>query len=135
MTRRSPCPRCHAWLLDSRDGRACPCCGGVFLNGSRVGKVVTYGMVMDEIIAQGVPGVNCPGCGVVMLELRLHAQVIDRCGGCGGVWLDVGETLEDPAPSTAAGIPSVARVAEPSFWATLKAAVMRRRVRAALRRG
>lgn len=34
---------------------------------------------------------KCPKCGGALKEENFHGVVIDRCGGCGGVYLDKGE--------------------------------------------
>lgn len=39
----------------------------------------------------------CPKCGRKLEETMYHKVRIDRCAGCGGVWLDPGE-LETLAP-------------------------------------
>ncbi len=40
---------------------------------------------------------RCPKCGRKLEETNYHSVRIDRCIGCGGVWLDPGE-LETLAP-------------------------------------
>jgi Zn-finger nucleic acid-binding protein len=40
---------------------------------------------------------RCPKCGRKLEEVVYHKVRIDRCTGCGGVWLDPGE-LEVLAP-------------------------------------
>jgi hypothetical protein len=42
-------------------------------------------------------GMRCPKCGRKLEETLYHQVRIDRCTGCGGVWLDPGE-LETLAP-------------------------------------
>ena len=34
---------------------------------------------------------KCPKCGGALKEENFHGVLIDRCGGCGGVYLDKGE--------------------------------------------
>lgn len=34
---------------------------------------------------------RCPKCGGQLAELEYHHMKIDRCGDCGGIWLDKGE--------------------------------------------
>jgi ribosomal protein L37AE/L43A len=34
---------------------------------------------------------KCPRCGTVLIEITYEDVQIDRCGSCGGVWLDQGE--------------------------------------------
>ena len=33
----------------------------------------------------------CPKCGAALKEENFHGVMIDRCGGCGGIYLDRGE--------------------------------------------
>nr|WP_255553668.1 zf-TFIIB domain-containing protein [Maritimibacter sp. DP1N21-5] len=33
----------------------------------------------------------CPNCSEEMVHLTRHGVTLDRCGACGGVWLDHGE--------------------------------------------
>lgn len=34
---------------------------------------------------------NCPACDCALCEERLHGQHVDRCTGCGGLWLSDGD--------------------------------------------
>jgi uncharacterized protein with PIN domain len=34
---------------------------------------------------------RCPKCGGQLAEIDFHQLKIDRCGDCGGIWLDKGE--------------------------------------------
>jgi hypothetical protein len=34
---------------------------------------------------------RCPKCGGQLAEIDFHHLKIDRCGDCGGIWLDKGE--------------------------------------------
>lgn len=34
---------------------------------------------------------RCPKCGGELTEIGYRDQRVDRCGNCGGVWLDAGE--------------------------------------------
>lgn len=34
---------------------------------------------------------RCPKCGGTLAEIGYRDQRVDRCGACGGVWLDAGE--------------------------------------------
>jgi len=34
---------------------------------------------------------RCPKCGGQLVEFDYHHMKIDRCGDCGGIWLDKGE--------------------------------------------
>lgn len=40
---------------------------------------------------------RCPKCGAALIEVSYKGVDIDKCSGCGGVWLDTGE-LERIAP-------------------------------------
>ncbi|MCU0709658.1 MAG: zf-TFIIB domain-containing protein [Pirellula sp.] len=37
------------------------------------------------------PARNCPCCNDTLVPVGRHGVQIDRCPGCGGVWLDRGE--------------------------------------------
>ena len=34
---------------------------------------------------------KCPKCGMELIEIDYKSIKIDKCSGCGGVWLDAGE--------------------------------------------
>jgi len=34
---------------------------------------------------------NCPKCGMKLIEIDYKGIKIDRCSGCEGIWLDAGE--------------------------------------------
>ncbi len=34
---------------------------------------------------------RCPKCASALVEVHYHGVELDKCSGCGGVWLDVGE--------------------------------------------
>lgn len=40
---------------------------------------------------QGAHWMKCPKCGSALKEENLHGVMIDRCTGCGGIYLDKGE--------------------------------------------
>lgn len=97
------CPRCAAELreIDSAERVTldfCAGCKGLFFD---PGEVAYY-----FELARDVPGLeqsrataratdmNCPKCAAPFEELcysALDSLVVDRCTGCGGVWLDQGE--------------------------------------------
>jgi hypothetical protein len=64
-------------------------------------------MVMDEIIAHGLPSFPCPVCQETMTRLALPNQEVEWCRGCGGMWLDAKEALERPGPASSAAISRV----------------------------
>jgi Zn-finger nucleic acid-binding protein len=35
--------------------------------------------------------IQCPKCGIEMIEIDYEGIKIDKCSECGGVWLDAGE--------------------------------------------
>lgn len=52
-----------------------------------------HGTVVDaEQAAQPVP---CPACGHMMTAMQLAEVIFDRCGQCGGLWLDADEELPE----------------------------------------
>ena len=34
---------------------------------------------------------KCPKCGMELIEIDYKSTKIDKCSGCGGIWLDAGE--------------------------------------------
>jgi hypothetical protein len=34
---------------------------------------------------------KCPKCGMGLIEIDYKSTKIDKCSGCGGIWLDAGE--------------------------------------------
>jgi Zn-finger nucleic acid-binding protein len=37
------------------------------------------------------PRLNCPRCDLEMIKKKRMGVTIDKCGKCGGIWLDNGE--------------------------------------------
>ena len=46
---------------------------------------------LDAVRAASASAMACPRCGAAMTEVALEHVKIDRCAGCGGVFLDKGE--------------------------------------------
>lgn len=87
----SACPRCRRPLepRDREGNLRCATCGGAFVTGSQLCREL-----LDE--AEPRPGgrvLECPGCGGPMETVDLGGAAVDRCGSCGGAWLDAGEKL------------------------------------------
>jgi Zn-finger nucleic acid-binding protein len=97
------CPKCGDALheVDSAERVAldfCSGCKGLFFD---AGEVAVYFELsrdlpdLDQAKAATQPtNLACPKCGKGFEELRYSALgdlVIDRCTGCGGIWLDRGE--------------------------------------------
>ena len=34
---------------------------------------------------------NCPKCGMTLIEVHYKDVAVDKCSGCDGIWLDAGE--------------------------------------------
>ncbi len=34
---------------------------------------------------------NCPKCGMKLVEVHYKDVAVDKCSGCDGIWLDAGE--------------------------------------------
>jgi Zn-finger nucleic acid-binding protein len=97
------CPKCADTLheVDSYERVTLDFCGGckgIFFD---AGEVAMYFELssdlpqLDGSRAESKPTqLPCPKCGGRFEELRFGAPdplVVDRCNGCGGVWLDRGE--------------------------------------------
>lgn len=109
------CPRCGRELTQIRLGRAevdaCQGgCGGIWFDAFELEKLdepdESAGHLLDDmrVDISALDGidldgrVNCPRCeGVTLMRQSYpHDQriMIDKCGVCGGVWLDFGELFE-----------------------------------------
>jgi len=53
---------------------------------------------------QTASGLTCPRCQAKMVEETHEGVLIDRCEGCGGVWLDPGELQVLTVKSGGSGI-------------------------------
>ncbi len=99
------CPRDKAMLDEMHAGEAaldvCGKCGGQFFDSGEMFKA--FGIKADPSYwdrpetggSVSESKLNCSQCGVFMLKQDvkyedLHVE-IDRCGTCGGIWLDKGE--------------------------------------------
>jgi Zn-finger nucleic acid-binding protein len=99
------CPRDKTVLSEQKTGEAtldvCNKCGGQFFDSGEMFKA--FGMKADPsywdreatggVVTQSE--INCSSCGVFLLKQDVkyegeHVE-IDRCGTCGGIWLDKGE--------------------------------------------
>jgi len=110
------CPACDGILiivdLQGCDVGICPLCEGIWFNSADLKTVV------DKMIAAGEvdspepstflqprrierpdkqEGIRmCPDCDLVMKKLNYATDsnvFIDKCGECGGVWIDIGELM------------------------------------------
>ena len=100
------CPRDHTLMSTHEAGEAvldtCGKCGGSFFDSGELFSALgikadpsywdrpeTGGVVKDSTI-------HCPNCETVMLaqdvKYETESVEIDRCGKCGGIWLDKGES-------------------------------------------
>lgn len=112
MNRSSSCPRCRVALVPQPDASFCPECGGTFVPANQVQeKVLADALAATaQVVAAAAgpadaaattPVLTCPACGCAMRALVVVAVEVDRCGSCGGVWLDAGESLCLPEPADA----------------------------------
>lgn len=99
------CPRDHALLQVQEVGEAeldiCGTCGGQFFDSGEM--FAAFGVKADpsywdrEETGGSVKNstIHCPNCETVFLaqdiKYESHQVEIDRCGKCGGIWLDKGE--------------------------------------------
>ena len=54
--------------------------------------------------AAGILGLDCPRCDGRLMEETYEGVLIDRCDGCGGVWLDPGELQALTAKTSGSGL-------------------------------
>ena len=97
------CPKCGDALheIESSERVALDFCGGCKGLFFDAGEVAVYFELasdlpsLDRSKAEARPTqCACPKCGGKFEELRYAAPdplVVDRCDGCGGIWLDKGE--------------------------------------------
>lgn len=99
------CPRCRVQLKELHHGEAhidqCETCGGIFFDqGELFSALGTHAdpSYWDRPETAGPTrpgGVKCTRCSAETLLQNVasdeHQCEIDRCGKCGGVWLDAGE--------------------------------------------
>ena len=102
MNNSAQCPRCQQpFQASSEDsvGTNCDSCRGVFVEAS----LVNDGTFADatEVTDSDAEALICPNCQSSMSELNIGGTLIDRCTGCGGVWLDAGEELNAQEPEAA----------------------------------
>src|ERR1043166_1539951 len=99
------CPRCVGQLepvnYEGVDLDICRLCRGLWFDQGELAKFNKFDA--DFPLGPGKPvkgkhtGGHCPRCGVVMHVMRYAPRAefeVDRCSGCGGVWLDNGEIRE-----------------------------------------
>lgn len=99
------CPKCAGDLreIDSSERVTLDFCGdckGLFFDPGEVAyyfELVKDVPDLDASKAQSrVIDTKCPKCQKPFEELQytsLDSLLVDRCGGCGGVWLDAGEVV------------------------------------------
>jgi len=100
------CPKCATALLTrvqvgELEVDHCNECGGLWLDSNELGRLLEANAAdvrdlrrgRDRSGANSRKG-NCPRCGTELLRVTsaIKRQVtVDKCGDCGGVWLDGGE--------------------------------------------
>lgn len=100
------CPKCETVALTGATVSSvavdrCPRCAGVWLDSGELDKLSTLNWVEVRPVAGGRldPDLNrkracCPRDQSALLRVysaRNKSLILDRCGQCGGVWLDGGE--------------------------------------------
>lgn len=100
------CPKCKDLALRSETLAgvavdACPRCGGVWLDAGEFDTLSTLGWSEIRSLAAGRPDPErdqlrgkCPRDQSPLLRVysaQRKSLVLDRCGQCGGLWLDGGE--------------------------------------------
>lgn len=97
------CPKCSGELreLTSAEGVTldfCSGCKGLWFDPGEVSAYFELSKDIPDLDAARATAATtelaCPKCGKPLEEMRYTAAsdlVIDRCSGCGGIWLDAGE--------------------------------------------
>jgi len=100
------CPKCQDLELQTETLAgvtvdSCPRCGGVWLDAGELDTLSTLGWAEVRALAAGRLSPeqdqkrgNCPRDQSPLLRVysaQQQALVLDRCGQCGGIWLDGGE--------------------------------------------
>ena len=67
----------------------CPACRGLYFDAGELSDAA--GVVLPEMITLRSSDRRCAGCGSPFLVARMGTVEIDRCGRCGGCYLDCGE--------------------------------------------
>jgi Zn-finger nucleic acid-binding protein len=95
------CPRDRA-LLASNDVQgyrylSCERCNGHWLPGRALARILSdLGLkVLHHATPPGQPvALPCPDCDGPLQGISVGDSQVDRCGRCGGVWLDAGEVAQ-----------------------------------------
>ena len=90
------CPRCNIELvaLGASPGARCPNCRGVWVPGSTLEASGASAGVASLLTgfaasARDEPALRCPACRSETLQALGKSRFrIDRCPGCGGVWIE-----------------------------------------------
>lgn len=104
------CPVCKTVILEQKelaDGPAtygCSQCGGTYIKSSQYFQWLQgHGANVPELapeaaanlpVADSKPGKLCPECGAFLIRHAVGKGIdfhLDRCGRCGGIWLDADE--------------------------------------------
>lgn len=104
------CPVCKTVVLEPKDAtegpatHACSGCGGMYIKSSQYFQWIDrHGANVPEQppeagaslpVADSKPGKLCPECGAFLIRHAVGKGIdfhIDRCGRCGGIWLDGNE--------------------------------------------
>lgn len=103
------CPLCQKPTFGNKNldenlqARECSKCGGYWISSSRYHKwLETHGQALPEkpltevglTVEDSQSAKLCPECGRIMIKYKVGHGVtfyLDRCAGCGGVWLDKNE--------------------------------------------
>jgi Zn-finger nucleic acid-binding protein len=91
------CPRCSAELIDARAARACPDCGGLWVDEATVTEMVTrmlpprpFSTLVLAVLDRDEPPIACPSCGAKMEPTSIHGVALDWCRKH-GLWFDAQE--------------------------------------------
>jgi hypothetical protein len=97
---RRPCPRCgeEMWIVERKGQKLDMChrCKGLWFDSSELDSVLGGEGRIELLIGikASVRGerLECPECKSYMESKDIFGIFVDMCPGCGGIWMDSGET-------------------------------------------
>ena len=118
------CPRCKGATMSRAPSTGavaverCARCGGTFLDFGELAAAAADPAILSGEPAKDVPvarddEAGCPRCWIAMRKAEVPGQgfAVDRCGRCGGIFLDRGELAAIAAAQLVDGLEAIFRPA------------------------